>query len=314
VLPWAVSRPPQVRYYGAAFPAIAYAGGWLLDAATLRARSSRVRALAIVTFAAIFLKRMMSADFASAEWFMDDGREVATVAGLVNASALDVQLIVRAMPAGALGDVAAAFVGTPDVPVFPPRIVRAVRPRPDVELPDGWSRIRLARGDIFTSTIDAWTHPEEAEICPDPPTGEPCIALTRDDFSDVARSAGAFLHRVFGLRLARIASRIGEWTQRGTRSLLWKIPLGTSGPDDTHEIVFPDAGGEQIVTIDGTRWTARSDNHAVVERPALGSAASVTVRTPIAGKFEVGIPPMPVELREGEAGVLRGLLLPEKHG
>jgi hypothetical protein len=314
VLPWAVSRPPQVRYYGVAFPAIGYAAGWLLDAATLRARSSTVRALAIVIFAAIFSKRMMSADFAGAGWFMDDGRKVATVAGLVNASALDVQLIVRAMPVGALGEVAAAFVGTPDVPVFPPRIVRAVRPRPDVELPEGWSRIRLARGDIVTSNIDAWTHPEEAEVCPDPPTGEPCMTLTRDDFRDVARDSGGFLHRVFGLRIARGATRIGEWTQRGTRSLSWKIPLRTAGPDDTHEIVFSDDAREQIVAIDGTRWTARSDSHAVVERPAAGSAASVTVRTPIAGKFEAGVPPMPVELREGEVGVLREMLPPEKHG
>ena len=36
VLPWAVSRPPQIRYYGAAFPAIGYAAAWLLNAATLR--------------------------------------------------------------------------------------------------------------------------------------------------------------------------------------------------------------------------------------------------------------------------------------
>jgi hypothetical protein len=314
VLPWAVSRPPQVRYYGVAFPAIAYAGAWLLDAATLHSRSSRVRALAIVIFAALFLQRMVTADFASPGWFMDDGREVATVAGLANTSALDIQLIVRAMPAGALREVAAAFVGTPDVPVFPPRIVRAVRLRPDVELPDGWSRIRLARGDIATGEIDAWTHPEEAEVCPDPPIGEPCVTLTRDDFRDVARDSGAMLHRVFGLRIARGATRIGQWTRRGTRSLLWKLPLGAAGADDTHEIVFSDEPDEQIVAIDGTRWTARSDNHAVVERPAPRSAASVTVRTPIAGKFEAGVPPMPVELREEEAGVLRQMLPPEKHG
>jgi hypothetical protein len=109
---------------------------------------------------------------------------------------------------------------------------------------------------------------------------------------------------VFGLRIARGAARIGEWTKRGTRSLLWKIPLHAAGPDDPREIVFPDAIGEQIVAVDGTRWTARTDNHAVVERPAPDAVASITVRTPIAGKFEAGVPPMPFELRSGEVGVL----------
>jgi hypothetical protein len=310
VLPWAVSRPPQVRYYGLAFPAVAYAAGWLLDAATLRARSSRLRAVAIAVFAAVFLHRMGSADFANAYWFMDDGRGVATAPGLVDASALDVLLIVRAMPAGALEQVVAAFGGTPDPPSFPPRIVRVARPRPDVEPPEGWTRIPLARGDILTSEIDAWTRPEEAEVCPDPPTVEPCIALTRDDFSLVANSGGAFLHRVFGLRIARSATRIGEWTQRGTRFLLWKIPLGPAGRDDRREIVFYDTG-EQIAAIDGTGWTARSDNHAVVERPPQDSTASITVRTPIAGKFEAGVPPMPLELRTGETGVFPTILLPQ---
>ena len=42
--------------------------------------------------------------------------------------------------------------------------------------------------------------------------------------------------------------------------------------------------------------TTRSDHEAVVERPAFGSAAAVTVRTPIAGKFEAGVPPMPARV------------------
>jgi hypothetical protein len=304
VLPWAVSRPPQIRYYGAAFPAIGYAVGWLLDAATLRARSWSVRIVAVVIFAAIFWNRMTTADFARAAWLMDDGMGIPTIAGLVNTSALDIQLMVRPLPDGALGPVAAAFVGTADAPSFPTRIVRAVLPQPGVELPAGWSRVRRARGEIFTSDIDAWTHPEEAEICPDPPNGDPCVTLTHDDFSDVARNAGGLLHRVFGLRIVRSATRIGEWTKRGTRSLLWKIPLHTAGPDATRVIVFHDAMGEQIVAVDGTPWTADAENHAVVERPAPDAAASITVRTPIADKFEAGVPPLPFELREGEVGVL----------
>jgi hypothetical protein len=310
VLPWAVSRPPQVRYYGLAFPAVAYAGGWLLDAATLGTRPSRVRAVAIGVFAAVFLNRMLGAHFASAQWSMDDGKAVAASAGLVNASALDIQLIVRAMPAGALDQVVAAFGGTADPPSFPPRIVRVARPRPDVELPEGWTRIPRARGDILTSEIDAWTRPVEAEICPDPPTAEPCIALTRDDFSLVATSGGAFLHRVFGLRIARSATRIDEWSRRGAQFLLWKIPLGAVGHDDRREIVFYDAG-EQIAAIDGTGWTARSDNRALVHRPPQDSTASITVRTPIAGKFEAGVPPMPLELRPGETGLFPELPQPQ---
>jgi hypothetical protein len=138
------------------------------------------------------------------------------------------------------------------------------------------------------------------------------MALTRDDFSDVARNAAGLLHRVFGLRIARSHTQIGEWTRHGTRSLLWKIPLGAAGPDDAHEIVFYDAAGEQIVAVDGTPWKARSDNHAVVQRPAPDSLASITVRTPIAGKFEAGVPPMPFELREGEIGLLQEMP-PDKH-
>jgi hypothetical protein len=118
---------------------------------------------------------------------------------------------------------------------------------------------------------------------------------------------------LFGLHIARAATRIGEWARRGTRSLPWKIPLGTAGSDDTHEIVFTD-DGERIVALDGTRWTARSDHHATVERPAPGAAASITVRTPLAGKFEAGVPPLPIELRAGEIGVLRQMHLLEEHG
>ena len=303
MIPWAVSRPPQVRYYGVAFPAVAYAGAWLLDAATLRTRSARVRAVAIGVFAAVFVNRMLSADFARATWFMDDGKGVATAAGLTDASALDVLLNVRAMPTGALEQVTAAFGGAPTPPSFPPRIVRVMRPRPDVEPPAGWTRIHLARGDALTSAIDAWTRPEEAEVCPEPPAAEPCVTLARDDFRQIATSGGSFLHRVFGLRITRTATRIGEWAQRGARSLLWKIPLAAAGDDDRREIVFYDTG-EQIAAIDGTGWTARNDNRAVVERPPQGSTASITVRTPIAGKFEAGVPPMPLELRAEETAVL----------
>src|SRR5262245_9222212 len=168
LLPWAVSRPMQARYFGTAFPAIAYAGGWLLDAATLRARSSSVRAVAIVIFVVLFANRMRSANFAGSGWHMDDGVRVVASSPLVTASALDIQLAMRPMPRGALAEVAAAFVGTADTPAFPPRIVRAVRPRTELEPPDGWTRIRVARGEILTSEIDAWARPEEAEICPDP--------------------------------------------------------------------------------------------------------------------------------------------------
>src|SRR5262249_41823326 len=150
-------------------------------------------------------------------------------AGLVHASALDIQLIVRAIPRGPLAEIAAAFVGTADVPAFPPRIVRAVRPQSVIDLPDGWARIRLARGEMLTSEIDAWTHPEEAEMCPDPATGEPCMRLTREDFREIARNAGGAVHRVFGLRIARAATQIGEWSRHGTRALRWNIPLHPAG-------------------------------------------------------------------------------------
>jgi hypothetical protein len=306
VLPWAVSRPPQIRYYGAAFPAIGFAGGWLLNAVTRRTRSPVVHALAIAIFAAIFAHRMQDADFARAGWSMDDGMEVAAANGLIDTSALDIMFLVRPLPDGALRDAAAAFAGTADAPRFPPRMVRAVRPQPGVALPDGWTRIRQAHGDIFTSAIDAWTHPEEAEVCPDPANGEPCMTLTHDDFQQVARDAGGALHRVFGLRIARGAARIGEWTRRGTRFLRWKIPLRPAGPDETREIVFRDGEDEQIVAVDGTAWTALAADHAIVHRPPLESAASLTVRTGVAGKFEAGVPPMPFELRQGEAGVLQG--------
>jgi hypothetical protein len=303
MIPWAVSRPPQIRYYGLAFPAVAYAGAWLLDAATLRTRSARVRAVAIGAFAAVFARRILCADFAVAPWSMDDGKGVATAAGLTDASALDLLLNVRAMPAGSLEQVAAAYGGAPAPPSFPPRIVRVTRSRPGVEPPEGWTRIHLARGDVLTSEIDAWTRPEEAEVCPEPPTAEPCVTLARDDFSQVADAAGSFLHRLFGMRIARTATRIGEWRQRGTRFLSWRIPVRAAGRDDTREILFYDSG-EQIAAIDGTGWTARNDNVAVIERPPQGSTASITVRTPIAGKFEAGVPPMPIELRADEMTVM----------
>jgi hypothetical protein len=304
VLPWAVSRPPQIRYYGAAFPAIGYAAAWLLSRSPWLARAPVARVLAVVIFAAIFADRVRTADFARAGWFMDDAKEIATNAGLTNAPALDIMLAIRSLPDGALQEGAAAFVGTAEAPLFPPRIVRAVRSQEHLQPPNGWSRIRVARGEIFTSAIDLWTHPEEAEICPDPPNGDPCVTLTRDDFTAVARSAGGLLHRVLGLRITRSAARIGEWTRRGTRSLLWRIPLRAAGPDATREIVFHDAIDGRIVAVDGTRWKARADDHAVVERPATEVSASITLRTSVTGKFEAGVPPMPFELREGELGLL----------
>ncbi len=304
LLPWAVSRPPQIRYYGAAFPAIAYAIAWLLNAAPLRARASWPRVVAALTLAAMTWQRATNADFARAGWSMDDGMEVAASTGLANTSALDIQLVVRSIPNGALSPVAAAFVGTAEAPAFPTRIVRAVLPPHAVDPPEGWSRIQRAHGEILTSAIDAWTHPEEAELCPDPPNGDPCVTLTREDFRDVARSAGGLLHRVLGLRIARGATRIGEWTTRGTRSLLWKMPLRPAGPDAGRELVFDPAIGEQVVTVDGTHWTTRAGHHAAVERPGPAAAATITVRTPIADKFEAGVPPMPFELREQELDVL----------
>jgi hypothetical protein len=307
VLPWAVSRPVQARYYGAAFPAIAYAVGWLLDRVTLRARSSLVHALAIAIFAAVFGQRMTTANFRSSAWFMDDGPRAAIAAGLVDTSALDIQLRVRSVPSGALNQVAAAFAGTAGLPTFPRRIVRVVRPQAGVDPPEGWARVALAPGDTFTSEIAAWTHPEEAAICPEPPTGEPCMTLTRDDFADVARSAAGAVHRVFGLRLPRSAARIHAWAAHGVRSLSWTIPLHAVESDDMHEIVFSDAPDEHIVAVEGTRWTARGDNRAAVERPAPDAAASITVRTTVEDKFEAGLPPMPLELREAEVGVLGAL-------
>jgi len=127
--------------------------------------------------------------------------------------------------------------------------------------------------------------------------------LARDDFRQIADSAGAFLHRIFGLRIARTATRIAEWTQRGTQSLSWRIPVRPSGHDERREIVFYDMG-EQIAAIDGTGWTRRNDNVVVLERPPQGSSASITVRTPSDGKFIAGVPPMPIELRTDEMAVL----------
>ena len=66
--------------------------------------------------------------------------------------------------------------------------------------------------------------------------------------------------------------------------------------------------------IDGTGWTARTDNRAVVERPPQGSIASITVRTPIAGKFEAGVPPLPIEFRAGETAALPSIDFPRREG
>jgi hypothetical protein len=131
------------------------------------------------------------------------------------------------------------------------------------------------------------------------------MTLTRDDFDAVARSAGGAVHRVLGLRIARIATRVAEWTGHGTRSLLWKIPLRAVELDDTHEIIFGEAADEAIIAVEGTRWMPRSDQRAAVERPAPDAAAFIIVRTPVADKFEAGIPPMPFELRAREMAVLQ---------
>jgi hypothetical protein len=272
-----------------------------------------MRVIAIAVFTAIFVLRMSREEFPHAAWFMDDGMDVANAARLNDISALDVQLMVREIPRGALHDVAAAFAGTPGEPVFPSRIVRVVRAPSELELPDGWSLIHESRGNIGTSDIDAWTHPEEAEICPEPPTGDPCMTLTPDDFRDIARSAGGLLHRVFGLRIARSATQVAEWNAHGARSLLWKIPMRAAGPDATRVIVLS-GEGEQLIGVDGTRTTARGDRYGVAERPAPGAVASVTVRTPLTGKYEAGIPPLPIELRENELDVLRPMLQLEHRG
>ena len=307
LLPWVVSRPPQARYFGAAFPALVYAAGWLLDAATLRARSARVRALAIVTFVGIFWQRLASADVSRAEWLMDDGRALATIAAIADASALDVQLMVRPLGGGPVGQVAAAFGGTAAAPRLSPRILRAVLARPDVKPPEGWRRVRLHDRDVLTSDIDAWTQPEEAELCPEPAPVGRCMTLTRDDFADVAQNAGGTVHRFLGLRIARSATQVRAWTEQGARSLLWRIPLRPTAADAMREIAFYDAPAEQIVAVDGTRWTTRGDGRAVVERPAPGVAASITVRTPIVDRLEAGVPPLPFELRPDEVGLFAAM-------
>src|SRR5690606_22251878 len=111
-------------------------------------------------------------------------------------------------------------------------------------------------------------------------------------------------HRVFGLRLTRSAARIADWSARGTRALLWRIPLQPTGDDAAREIALPDTIGEEIVAVEGTRSTARSATHVVVHRPPPGALASITVRTPIADRFEAGVPPLPFELRDDEGAVL----------
>jgi hypothetical protein len=75
-------------------------------------------------------------------------------------------------------------------------------------------------------------------------------------------------------------------------------------------IVVGDEAVERIAAVEGTRWTAHGGGYAVVERPAPDSGASITVRTPIAGKFEAGVPPMPFELRERELGLLQEIAPP----
>lgn len=307
-LPWAVSRPPQIRYFGAAFPAIGYGIGWLFDAVGLRARPASARLVAGAILAALFWQRMVTADPGSTDWHMDDGPAVATSAELAETSALDVQLAVRPIPGGPLAPATAAFAGTAEASTPPTRIVRAILPASRTVPPPGWRRLRSGRREIFTSDIDAWSHPEEAEVCPDPADGGPCVTLTHVDFDEVARGAGGLLHREFGFRIARSASRIAQWAAHGTRSLLWRIPVRADGADALREILVQDATDERIVTVDGARWTRRSDRHATVEHPAPGAAAVLVVQTPIADKFEAGIPPLPFELRREEADALRDSL------
>src|SRR5205814_3797731 len=127
ILPWAVSRPVQIRYAGMAWPAIAYLAGWVIDLGTLRARSLFLSAAAIGIFIWAFFQRVNPPSSSVITWSMDDGMTVARAAGLHDLSALDIQLLVRPFPQGAVPDVAAAFVGTSGASGFPPLLVRAVR-------------------------------------------------------------------------------------------------------------------------------------------------------------------------------------------
>ena len=101
----------------------------------------------------------------------------------------------------------------------------------------------------------------------------------------------------------------GRGAQLRGVQLLQRMPgadlRADDGADSLRHILVEDATDEQIVTVDGARWTGRTDRHATVERPAPGAAAALVVRTPIADKFEAGIPPLPFELRREEADALR---------
>ena len=306
ILPWAVSRPVQIRYAGMAWPAIAYLAGWALDVGTLRTRSRLLSAAAIAVFAWMFFQRVNPAT-SNSIWSMDDGMTIARTAGLHDLSALDLQVVVRALPHGAVPDVAAAFVGTAAASDLPPFVVRAVRTSPGHPSAAGWTRTDIAGGELLLSNIAPWTHPEAASICRDPLDGEPCLVLTADDWKEISDGAGGAVNRLFGLRFGRIVTGIHEWTARGATSMIWKVPVRADGPDPTRIIVVDDGAGEEIVGVEGARWTrAERPGRASISRPDGDGAASVVIRTPIAGKFEAGVPPMPFELRADEEGVLSG--------
>lgn len=311
VLPWAASRPPQIRYVGAALPAIAWTAAWLCNVATRRAPSTAIWVATLAAFAVSIGLRVSNQNARPMWWFMDDAKAVADGAGLAGTSALDLQMTVRTLPQSALPEAMAAFAGTPEVPAFPPRIVRAVLVPSETTSPAGWRRIARAKGDVLVSTTDAWSHPEESQMCPEPLGDDTCIRLDRADFEDIARGADGVLYHVFGLRLERSEVAIRGWVQRGARSLLWRIPLrpaSDAGDDTRREIVLRGSPAETVAAVDGTAWTPHGASRALVERPT--AAASITVRTFIDERFEVGLPPLPMELNPTEAEVLGAVLPP----
>lgn len=311
VLPWAASRPLQIRYVGAALPAIAWTAAWLCNAMTRRAPSTVIWVATLAAFAVSIGPRVSNQHARPVWWFMDDAKGVANVAGLVDASALDLQMMVRTLPQSALPEAIAAFVGTPGLPAFPPRIVRAMLVPSETTSPAGWRQVSRSNGGVLVSTTAPWTHPEESEMCPEPLGDDTCIRLGRADFEDIARGADGVLYHVFGLRVERSELAIRRWVQRGARSLLWRIPLrpASDADDDVRrEIVLRGFPAETVAGVDGTVWTSHGASRALVERPT--AAASITVRTFIEERFEVGLPPLPMELTPTEAEVLGAVLPP----
>jgi hypothetical protein len=163
---------------------------------------------------------------------------------------------------------------------------------------------------MLSSEIESWTHPENAEVCPEPRRDDSCVVLMPDDWRTIAAHSGGLLHRVFGLRIERPAAQIADWCSRGSRSLSWKIPLRAIGEDQTRTLIIYDTAQQEVVGVQGTEWSRRSQSRIEVKRPPSGADAFVIIRTPPTGKFEAGIPPLPFELRDGEDAVLRDVPLP----